>query len=182
MYLGLDISLTATGFCLIDDDYSIIESCTLKFEQTDIERLYLLDKKFQTLIQNRNILLACIEGYAYQDTGRIAEIGELNGILKLDLFKEGIKYITVAPLQLKKYICGTGKDIKKELIILDIFKNFGVEIRDNNIADAYGLSRIARDYYYIQGLKRDVALKAYQEDVINKMKKSQGEINAAKLL
>jgi Holliday junction resolvasome RuvABC endonuclease subunit len=73
-------------------------------------------------------------------------------------------------MQLKKYVSGTGKARKKELIILDVFKNFGEEIRDNNIADAYVLSRIARDYTSGNNLKK------HQEDVIKKLKNKTKEI------
>lgn len=168
MYLGLDLSLTGSGVVIIDDNYSILFSETLSVKSRDVERLLFLENKLLNILADKSITIAAIEGPAYQDTGRIFELGEWAGVVKLNLYKLSIPYIIVAPMQLKKYVSGTGKAGKKELIILDVYKNFGEEIRDNNIADAYVLARIARDFYCIKN-EKDVDIKKYQEDVIKKI-------------
>lgn len=173
MYLGLDLSLTGSGVVIIDDNYSILFSETLSVKSRDVERLLFLENKLFNILQDKSITIAAIEGPAYQDTGRIFELGEWAGVVKLNLYKLSIPYIIVAPMQLKKYVSGSGKSGKKELILLDVFKNFGEEIRDNNIADAYVLSRIARDFYYLKNGK-EYDIKKYQEDVIKKISRGCG--------
>lgn len=173
MYLGLDLSLTGSGVVIIDDNYSILFSETLSVKSRDVERLLFLENKLLNILQDKSITITAIEGPAYQDTGKIFELGEWAGVVKLNLYKLSIPYIIVAPMQLKKYVSGSGKAGKKELIILDVFKNFGEEIRDNNIADAYVLSRIARDFYYLKNDK-EYDIKKYQEDVIKKISRGCG--------
>lgn len=182
MFLGLDISLTGTGLTLIDSEYTIIKMELLSVPDKGTERLFFLEQKFIDLLQKEDITFACIEGPAYKDTGKIFQIGELTGIFKLNLFKLSIPYIIAAPLQLKKYISGTGKAITKQLIMLDIYKNFGVEIRDDNLADAYGLSRIAHDFYYMYKLNESLNIKKYQEAVLKKMNKNFDIENNATLI
>jgi len=169
VFLGLDISLTGTGLTIINKDYSIKKMELLSVPVIGTERLVFLETKFIDLLKDEEIVLACIEGPAYKETGKIFQIGELTGIFKINLFKLGIDNIIAVPLQLKKYISGVGKSITKQLIILDIYKNFNVEIRDDNLADAYGLARIAHDYYYRYILNESLSIKKYQEDVLSKI-------------
>ena len=77
------------------------------------------------------------------------------------------------PLQLKKYVSGVGKNQGKSMIMLDVYKNFGEEIRDNDIADAYVLARICRDYYcMVNAGVGELDLKKYQLEVLEKLEQS----------
>jgi crossover junction endodeoxyribonuclease RuvC len=49
-------------------------------------------------------------------------------------------YLMVAPTALKKFITGKG-NAKKELMLMKIFKRYGLEFENNNLADAYALAR-----------------------------------------
>jgi len=173
MYLGLDLSLTGTGLCLLRSDYTIAETCLIhNTASDDCTRLFLNQTDLTSFLSNfeGKIDLCCIEGPAFgvRDGGRLFQIGEWTGVAKLVLYGFGIPFIIAAPSQLKKYISGTGSGVKKELIMLDIYKKYNVELRDNNIADSYVLSRIARDYQHIltKSADLDQVLK-YQQDVLN---------------
>lgn len=176
IYLGLDISISGTGLTAVDDDYKVVHSIKLesKPEMKDVERLYflqkLIDHHLELIMQIGDVKLCTIEIPAYQAEGRLVEIGEVTGVEKLALFKKNLPYIRVAPLQLKKYVSGVGKG-GKSLILLDVFKNFHEEFRDDNIADAYVLARIARDYYYLTH-NQSVDVKKYQEEVLKNLIKS----------
>jgi hypothetical protein len=44
---------------------------------------------------------------------------------------------------LKKYVTGKGQGVKKNQILLSVYKKWGVEFMDDNAADSYALARIA---------------------------------------
>jgi len=173
-FVGLDLSLTGSGLTIIDEVYQIVNQVKLSVPQKGAERLFFLKSKFLEFVAPyiQQIKLCCIEGAAYHETGRIYELGQWSGIVLLDLFEKGLPVISAAPLQLKKYACGEGKNQKKSLVVLDVYKNFGVEIRDEDLADSYVLARIAHDYHtlFIEGGNELLPnIKKYQLDVLNKI-------------
>lgn len=176
MFLGIDASLTGTGLALINDEYKIEKTLKLTVPHKDIERLFHLENLLLPFIEDSaKIKLVCIEGPSYQSKDHtLFQLGEWAGIIKLNLFKKGIDVIIAAPSQLKKYISGKFESTsKKELVILDIYKYYGEEIRDNDIADAYVVSRLARDYYkrFIENIQDDT-LKKSQIEVLKKIRDS----------
>ena len=186
-YLGIDLSLQATGVCIVSSDYSIISKDILSSTTTNTSlRLFLLKNALtHFLTGHEDIKLCCIEGPSFgsKDGGRLFQIGEWTGVVKLLLFELGIPFVAAVPSQLKKYISGTGKDVKKEHVMLDVYKKYNVELRDNNIADAYVLSRIARDYSYLlinKKLPSDIF--QYQGEVLKAMWKTYGESEERALL
>jgi hypothetical protein len=83
-------------------------------------------------------------------------LGELSATVKLFLFEhffENNHYVDKAephlrtplqipPMTLKKYATGKGTSKKQEML-LQIYKRWGVEFNDDNAADAYSLGRLA---------------------------------------
>ena len=173
LFLGIDASLGATGISLINEDYKVVELDILSTPTRGVERLYHLEIKFLSILDKykKQISLAIIEGGAYREEGRIYDLGMWAGIIQLNLFKSGIDCITVAPLQLKKYVTGRGKSEGKQIIMLDIFKHWKEEIRDDNKADAYVLSRIAHDYFLKFRKNEKLVFEKYQEEVLKKLYK-----------
>lgn len=170
MYLGLDLSLTGTGLVIIDDDYKIQVIELLHIEAREVERLLFLEEEFLNIIKPYadKIDLMAFETPAYRADGQQFSLGEWAGLVKLNLFKMGIKMLKVAPTQLKKYVTGVGKG-EKGVIILDVYKNFGEEIRQNDQADAYVVARIAHDFDFIFNKNKKIDLTKAQTEVINKL-------------
>jgi crossover junction endodeoxyribonuclease RuvC len=184
MFLGLDLSLDSSGYSLIDEEYKIHELEIFHSTAKEIERLYFLDIALQKFLDNytNKIILVCIESPAFRESGRLFQLGEFAGIVKLNLFKRGIPFILAAPLQLKKYVSGRGESAGKQTVILDVYKQWKEEIRQDDKADAYVLSRMAHDYHFKYIEARDVDLKEYQKDVLSKLHKSFGQIKKGNLL
>ena len=68
--------------------------------------------------------------------------------LRIFLFKKKVNYKIIAPGTLKKFVCGKGKGhAKKNLMLLKVYKNWGIEFDDDNLADAYSLARMALEDY-----------------------------------
>jgi Holliday junction resolvasome RuvABC endonuclease subunit len=180
MFLGLDLSLSSSGAIIIDDNYKILQRQILSTSSVGVERLYFLEEILKSFLQDNvdKLSLICIESPAYGiSEGNLFNLGQWAGIVELTLFKLGKKYIFASPSQLKKYVMGFGKGAK-QLMLLKTFQNFCEEFEDDNLCDAYGLARIAHDYYLFKKKNTEFPLKKYQEEVLNKIYKTE-KINKA---
>ena len=76
-------------------------------------------------------------------------LGELSATVRLtiyDYFEEELKYpLKVPPMTLKKYAAGKG-NAKKQEMLLQIYKRWGIEFNDDNAADSYALARLVAGY------------------------------------
>jgi len=182
LFLGIDPSLTGSGLALLNDDYAIIELIKFSTPAMGVERLFHLQNKLLEVLDTfENIIHVCIEGPAFRETGKIFDLGQWAGILYLELYKKGIDFTIVAPLQLKKYVSKIGRNQGKQVVILDVYKNFGEEIRDNDLADAYVLARLAHDFYKRKNDIKIKNIKKYQLEVLNKLLNAQKDKDKALL-
>lgn len=76
------------------------------------------------------------------------KLGELAGLVKMTIWdyfptKDYLRRpLLIPPLTLKKYAAGKG-NAKKQEMLLQMFKRWGVEFNDDNAADSYALARLA---------------------------------------
>ena len=73
-------------------------------------------------------------------------MGAVHYLIRIFLFQNNIKHKIIAPTELKKFVTGKGQ-CKKDLILLNVFKKWGVEFDNSDLADAYGLARMALEDY-----------------------------------
>jgi Holliday junction resolvasome RuvABC endonuclease subunit len=77
-----------------------------------------------------------LEDYFVGPHARAAiELTELGAVVRNWLFTTGRSFITIYPSQLKKFIIGKGTG-DKGLVMMNVFKRWGVEVQENNSADA----------------------------------------------
>ena len=75
-------------------------------------------------------------------------LGELAAVVKMAIYDyfgedEVCRYpLKVPPMTLKKYASGKG-NAKKQEMLMQIYKRWGIEFNDDNAADAYVLGRLA---------------------------------------
>jgi crossover junction endodeoxyribonuclease RuvC len=82
-----------------------------------------------------------MEGYAF-GSQMANMLGELGGMVKLTLLDYNELYpVIVPPTSLKKYATGKG-NVQKNQILLHVYKNFNVELPDDNAADSYILAHL----------------------------------------
>lgn len=166
VFVGIDQSYTGYAITAISKEdgsfYTWLGKTPAVCEPLD--RLLLLREFIETVFKKLNSArffasAVAMEGYAYSSTmGHMA--GELGGMTKLCLWDNyGIRPTLVAPAKLKKYITGKGTGVKKNQILLHVFKKWDAEFTDDNMADSYGLARIAA------GMS-DVA---YEKDIIDSL-------------
>lgn len=161
--VGIDQSYSGFGFAVLGKDDSYLVE-VVQFDGHGVDRLAQVDQylyeKFTDLRQTRNnVVDVAMEGYSYGS--QVAhKAGELGATVKLNLRKNENMYpLIVPPTTLKKYVTGKGNASKKSQMMLATYKKWGVELLDDNAADAYGLARLAFGYQTT----------AYEKEVIDTM-------------
>jgi Holliday junction resolvasome RuvABC endonuclease subunit len=151
--VGIDQSLTgfALSVVMMSDPTKHI-TWVYKSPYFGIERLvdirqWLIDHLMYMEEQDLDVVDIAMEGTVLQSQAALV-LGELSATVRLtiyDLFDEGDprRYpLKVPPMTLKKYASGKG-NAKKQEMLLQIYKRWGVEFSDDNAADAYALARLA---------------------------------------
>jgi len=144
--LGLDLSLTSTGYVLLDEDlvvwHGVVGSSTLR----DTERLQMFNTWIRrTIIENRLDQVG-IEGYSYgspQAHTRAFAIGELGGVIKLAIHQARLPLHVVAPGTWKKVLCGNGALSKKNAAV-ELYKRYGIEYASQDTLDAWAVAMCRR--------------------------------------
>lgn len=157
-YVGIDQSYTGFAFVVLDADGNLVQEHLKNFEAklhgSGIERLLAVYQHvFNLLSECDDVAHICMEGYASASKFGREQAGELGAIVKLaiydyfDRFTDvhgDLRYPTIVqPTSLKKFVTGNG-GAKKNSVMLSVYKKWGFETIDDNIADAYGLAQIAQ--------------------------------------
>lgn len=140
--IGLDLSLTATGVAVWDQEnqrvtYTKVITTSKQSHPEDDERYWYITKKIMQVITEHNLQGIAIEAPAFQ--GMEKRPSELAGVVKVVLYRHGYDYILVAPNTLKKYATGNGRADKPEMVRWA--QKFDPNITNHNIADALHLAR-----------------------------------------
>jgi len=156
--IGIDQSLTGFAMCAVElADPKHYEIWVYTSPYKGVQRLddiaHFIASKLEFLQENGNdVYDTAMEGTVVQSPAA-SVLGELAGVVKLVLFaifeehpNERLKTpLQVPPMTLKKFVSGKGT-ATKDMMLLNVYKRYGVELSDNNAADAYGLARIASEY------------------------------------
>lgn len=117
---------------------SYIESSNL----LDMQRVSFYKNRISELIDLFGVNEVIIEGYSFNSKGRsVISLGELGGVIRYSIFEKGIKYYQCPPFNAKVFLTGL-TFASKEQMIEGIKANFGIEIKDDNIADAYAMAQL----------------------------------------
>lgn len=179
VFLGLDLSITQTGYCIADSKapikYGTID--TKKKTYSDvlaISRFHKVDYIYEVIQEllfarydNEPISYVALEGYAMGiSAGKntsLCDLAELGGIIKNHLYSRDIPFLVVPPKSLKKFITGNG-NASKDMMIQAISDIYGFNTTNNNIADAYGLMVAARAQFepgFITKEKKEILDKCF---------------------
>jgi crossover junction endodeoxyribonuclease RuvC len=144
--MGLDLSLTRTGYALPDGSYGVL--VPPNDVNRGMPRLRWIRNTTVAMAKLQAVDLVVIEGYA-MGMGREAQnhaMGELGGVVRLGMFDAGVRYVDVAPATLKRYATGKG-NANKELVLVEAVKRLGYQGSDNNEADALWLRQMGLAAY-----------------------------------
>lgn len=149
--VGIDQSLTGFAITVISvEEPSHYLTWVYKSPYFGIERLsdireWLTDT-LNYLEEHWSITDVAMEGTVLMSHAALV-LGELSATVRLsifDFFEEGDDRrfpLKVPPMTLKKYASGKGNSKKQEML-LQIYKRWGVEFNDDNAADSYALARL----------------------------------------
>lgn len=146
IYLGLDQSLSSAGVVVLNDEGRVLFQGLIEpGKRRGAERLAYEFDEFSKIIEEWKPDFAAMEGYSYGSTGRLFELGECGGTLKLCMYKHQLPFIIVPPTTLKKFVTGNGGSNKDAMARWTKTK-WQIEINQEDVCDAYGLARVAREY------------------------------------
>lgn len=147
--VGLDLSLAKTGICIIEEKKvlfsGIIKSKPAGDKPADETKRIVriaeeVVQKIDEFCPEESPDLVVIEGLAFMAQGTsLVQLAGLNYLTRTLLIEFGWKFMIVAPTTLKKFITGSGKG-DKDMVSMKIYKEYGFEALDNNVADAFGLA------------------------------------------
>jgi Holliday junction resolvasome RuvABC endonuclease subunit len=152
--IGIDQSLTgfAVTFLNTEDPNEFI-TYVYKSPYNGVQRLknisqWLMEKL--ELHRDHYLVDVAMEGTVLASQSALV-LGELSATVKLTLWDYFDEYdkqphlqtpLQIPPMTLKKYAAGKG-NAKKQEMLLQIYKRWGIEFNDDNAADSYALARLA---------------------------------------
>lgn len=169
-FVGFDISLTSSGIAQIDFNGNLIKSTTVLTdtkmfpEGKYFERVKYIHDTIYEKIDLSNVGIICIEDYHVAHISSARGLIEVGFPLRYKLYYDHIGFFTVQATQVKKFVTGSGKG-EKEVVMKDLYKNFGFDTNSNDEADAIGMALIARAIYYLTN-NMEIELKKYQLETI----------------
>jgi Holliday junction resolvasome RuvABC endonuclease subunit len=151
-FVGIDLSYTATGLIVLDSKGEILEQKLIKTSKSDSkfdieDRLIRIENDVKFVPNIMGLASVYIEGPAFASQGNAAlQMGALNFFVRTFLRKKEVDYKIIAPPTLKKWVTGSGRADKKQMID-KVEERWNIKFKDNNLADAYGLARMAMEEY-----------------------------------
>ena len=145
-YIGLDLSLSSTGFCLKTGSEIRVETIKSKPDDTpnDLARLKYITAEIMRRIP-KSVSMICVEDFfvpsSMQMAGAAIKLAMLGTAVRLALYDAGMPFFVISPNQLKKWITSSGAS-QKSLIVMAVYKAYGLECKDDNQADSSVLAHI----------------------------------------
>jgi len=162
VFLGIDQSLTGTGLCLLSPQGEIVTSVTITPDALrDGERLAFIKRGVVSLLSG--VEHAAMEGYSYNSTGHVFELGEIGGVIKVLLVESCTPYVVVPPVLVKKFATGTTSADKRKMLEAAVRLGHDFGNRDDE-ADAFFLAHIARAY------AKNTAQRRYEMEVLHTLR------------
>lgn len=162
--VGIDQSYSGFGLSVVSiDDPGSQQTWVYSAQGTGTPRLAeirgWLQEKLREVNAGYTVAGVAMEGYAF-GAQRGHQAGELGGMVRLSLYDSGLtRSLVVPPTTLKKYVTGQGTKVTKSQMMLHVYKKWGVELNNDNAADAYGLGRLAGGHFDL----------AYEKEIVDRV-------------
>lgn len=137
MIAAFDLSFTGTGWALSDPIKTGLIKSNPQWQPLD-RMVEIAESVIGVLASVPRVDLVVLEGFAYGRAHQAHQMGGLGYIVRLVLQDHRFKWIEVAPSALKKFVSGSG-NANKDVMLKNVYKRFGFDTNDNNVADAVGL-------------------------------------------
>lgn len=168
-FLGIDQSYSGFAVTVLgeNDHDTTVKSFPPGKYKCDADRLlYVQEHLFNIIDAADEIDEVVMEGYAMASKFGREKAGELGGAVKLELWHHELVPHIVTPTGLKKFVLGSSAGKGKNLMLLGVFKKWGVEFNNDNAADSYACAKVA------EALHKGTTLK-YEQEVIDVIMKGE---------
>jgi len=166
-YVGLDLSLTSTGFALKQGQVISLES--IKTEPKDFPNDLARMAHIRDVVLRKipiGVSMVCAEDFfSGFPPGSGIRLAMLAAIVRLALFEKKMSVMVVSPSSLKKYILGKGSG-QKSLILRETYRRYGIDCKNDDEADAAVLCHIAEHLFCVMGGSKVDDAPKYQQEVI----------------
>lgn len=148
---GLDLSLNHTGLFAGGEPHLLefkLPKGIKTFKQDPVQEYFRLRWSRDTIlsiVEEAEPELIALEDYAFAARFRAHPMGEVGGVVRTALLEAGYSVLLVGTGQLKKYTSGSG-NTKKNVMLLEVFDQWGFKTTDDNVADSFALKELAADY------------------------------------
>jgi len=156
---GIDQSANHTGVCVLGvSDQPLLLQLIEPGRLREEARLAFIRDGLRAALAPWVPTVLVMEGYSHGSVNRKFLLGEIGSIVKLMAHDLGAKLYVAAPTQLKQFVTGRGGATKGDMIDT-ANSQWNLNVEDDNLADAYGLARIAREIQHPQSTcRRQIAV------------------------
>lgn len=168
--IGIDPSFTGTGVILLYDAEPPAQLLIKTLAQDTIfYRVKSIISAIDQSLDQSALDIVSIEGFSYGSAQYAHQMGYLGYKIReyFARYWKGVPVIEPSPTQVKKFATGKGKG-DKDIIIKEVYKRWGYDTNNNNLADAYVLARIGEAY--LQNNYKPDDLHLFQFEVISALK------------
>lgn len=183
--VGLDLSLSSTGFCLLQGQERTVT--TIKTKPKDAEDCIARVELICSMILERipqEVSLICIEDYFVprkaNQVGAAIGLIELGFIIRHKLKYLGYPFFVVHHGQIKKFATGSGQS-PKAIVIREVWKRWGVDADDDNQADATAMAYLAQALWDVVNGGDETRYYKYQSDTIRTVLRDRPRFNVEPL-
>ena len=136
-FCAVDASINCIGISILElvgEKIKIIDKTTLKIKKTKYANRFHkkidMYQMFMYWLEPRidDISFFIFEGYSYGSPGHLADLGEMNGLLKLYLYENEKPIDEIPPSSVKKIVSGNGH--AKKPVIAESIKKFLIDGED----------------------------------------------------
>lgn len=148
--LGIDPSATATGLAALSPSPGLINGARrpivglareFKPKTIGLKRALQISDHVVATVEEVQPDLAVVEGYAFSNQHTLATLVEIGTLIRLMLLRLGVPYLEPTASQVKKFATGNG-NANKDLVLLNVYKRWGIEAPTNNVSDALAMGAI----------------------------------------
>jgi crossover junction endodeoxyribonuclease RuvC len=169
--VGLDLSMCESGITVWNNGRT--ESFLVKSKRpkdnspvNELKRILKIVSDIEEYLVGKEIELVLIENLAFcaRNTSALVQLSALNYMIRETCYSHDIKFILVAPATAKKFATGKG-NAKKDQMMLEVYKRWGMSFSDNNLCDSYVLAKMGESLINIKKNTKE------QEECIKLLKK-----------
>ena len=147
-YAGIDPSLSASGVIVVDENGLVRDEFLVK-SWPDSMNVYLsAEQRIIDIFENIINPISDCSRFYIEDVGYMSKDSKLFErvalifMVRCFLFEKDLPFKVIAPKSLKKWTTGNG-NADKNMMKSKVEERWGIKYDDDNLADAFGLARMA---------------------------------------